>query len=118
MLVGRALQARWPDLEVAYLTRVAAGDRDGASPLTALVNKGAFTSDLSHALVRGDADAVVHSWKDLPLEGRPGTELAATTERADPRDVLLMPREVVAAQPRTIDVLSSSPRRTWLLGQA
>jgi len=118
MLVGRALAARWPDLEIVYVTRVAAGDRDSTSPLTALVDKGAFTSDLSDALLAGDADAVVHSWKDLPLEGRAGTELAGTLERADPRDVLLMRRDVVDTHPATLDVLSSSPRRTWLLQQA
>jgi hydroxymethylbilane synthase len=118
MLVGRALRARWPELDVHYLTRIAAGDRDSTSPLTALVDKGAFTADLSEALVSGDADAVVHSWKDLPLEGRPGTELAGTLERADPRDVLLMRRDVAASRPSTLDVLSSSPRRTWLLQQA
>ena len=40
----------------------------------------------------GGADAVVHSWKDLPLEARPDTVIAATLERADPRDVLLVRR--------------------------
>lgn len=118
MLVGRALEARWPALEISYLTRIAAGDRDTTSALTALVDKGAFTADLSDALVSGDADAVVHSWKDLPLEGRPGTELAGTLERADPRDLLVMRRDVAAARPTTLDVLSSSPRRAWLVQQA
>ena len=44
--------------------------------------------------------------------------MAATLERADPRDVLLVRRDVVAARPRTITILSSSPRRSWLLEQA
>jgi len=67
MLVGRALQARWPDVDVTFQTRVASGDRDSTTPLASLVDKGAFTSDLSDALATGEADAVVHSWKDLPL---------------------------------------------------
>jgi hydroxymethylbilane synthase len=117
LLVGRALTARFPDLEITYLTRAASGDRDTTTPLTALVDKGAFTSDLSDALGSGGADAVVHSWKDLPLEGRPGTQIVATLERADPRDVLLVRTPAVEAQPTTLDVLSSSPRRTWLLQQ-
>jgi hydroxymethylbilane synthase len=118
MLVGRALSARFPDLEIDLLTRASAGDRDGTTPLASLPDKGAFTTDLSDALLAGDADAVVHSWKDLPLEDRPGTTVAATLERADPRDVLLVRREVVAARPKTITILSSSPRRSWLLEQA
>src|SRR5262249_30249965 len=95
MAGGRALTDRFADLEITYLTRVAAGDRDTTSPLSALPDKGAFTSDLSDALASGEADLVVHSWKDLPLEGRPGTMLAATLERADPRDVLLVRRDAL-----------------------
>jgi hydroxymethylbilane synthase len=117
-LVGRAIEARFPDIEATYFTRVAAGDRDVTTPLTALVDKGAFTSDLSDGLASGEADAVVHSWKDLPLEGRAGTSIVATLERADPRDVLLVRRDVAAQQPAALNILSSSPRRTWLLQQA
>jgi len=118
MLVARALNARFPDLHVDLLTRVASGDRDGTTPLASLPDKGAFTTDLSDALLAGEADAVVHSWKDLPLEDRPGTTVAATLARADPRDVLLVRRDVVEARPTTLTILSSSPRRSWLLEQA
>jgi hydroxymethylbilane synthase len=118
MLVGRALQARFPDLEVRMLTRASAGDRDTQTPLASMPDKGAFTADLSDALLAGAADLVVHSWKDLPLENREGTYVAATLERADPRDVLIVRRDVIAARPRTIRILSSSPRRGWLLERA
>jgi hydroxymethylbilane synthase len=117
LAVARAIEARWPDVEVALLTRVAAGDRDTITPLASLPDKGAFTADLSDALASGEADAVVHSWKDLPLDDRPGSGIAATLERADPRDVLLVRRDAVAQQPRELRVLSSSPRRSWLLAQ-
>jgi len=115
MLVGRALEAAHPGVTVTYLTRSSAGDRDPNTPLAVMPDKGAFTTDLTNALVSGETDMVVHSWKDLPLEGRPDTVIAATLDRADPRDVLLMRRDVAAARPSTIRVLSSSPRRSWLL---
>jgi hydroxymethylbilane synthase len=118
MLAGRALQHRFPDLDIAYLTRTSAGDRDESAALVSFADKGAFTADLSDALGKGDADAVVHSWKDLPLEGRPDTRIAATLERADPRDVLLIRRDAVAARPSTLAILSSSPRRSFLLERA
>ena len=118
MLVSRALQAQFPELDIHLLTRASAGDRDETTPLAEMPDKGAFTSDLSDALLKGLADLVVHSWKDLPLEDREGTTVAATIERADPRDMLLVRREVVARRPRTITILSSSPRRSWLLEQA
>jgi hydroxymethylbilane synthase len=118
LLVGRALTARFPDLDITFLTRTASGDRDSVTPLASMPEKGAFTADLTEALASGAADCVVHSWKDLPLEGRPDTVIAATIERADPRDVLLVRRDVVRERPRALRVLSSSPRRVWLLQQA
>lgn len=114
-LVGRAIEAGIPDSQVHYATRASAGDRDVSTPLAALPTKGAFTADLSDDLRTPAVDLVVHSWKDLPLEGRPDTTIAATLERADPRDVLLVRRDVVGRQPSTLRVLSSSPRREWLL---
>ena len=114
-LVGRALQARFPDVDLVYDTRASAGDHDTATPLASFADKGAFTADLSSALASGAADLVVHSWKDLPLDLPSGHVIGATLERADPRDVLLVRRDVVAERPSTVRVLSSSPRRAWLL---
>jgi hydroxymethylbilane synthase len=114
-LVAEALRARWPDLDVITTTRSSEGDRNRAADLWQSGEKGLFTADLSGALAAGEADAVVHSWKDLPIEGRPDTTIAATLERADPRDVLLVRREVVDARPVAITILSSSPRRAWQL---
>lgn len=114
-LVGRTLQARFPDVDLVYDTRVSAGDLDPAMPLASFADKGAFTADLSSALASGAADLVVHSWKDLPLDLQAGHVIGATLERADPRDVLLVRRDVVADRPSTLRVLSSSPRRAWLL---
>ena len=114
-LVADALRARWPDLDVTTATRSSEGDRDRAIDLWASGEKGLFTADLSNSLAAGEADAVVHSWKDLPIDGRPDTTIAATLERADPRDVLLVRREVVDAHPDAITILSSSPRRAWQL---
>ena len=112
-LVADALRARWPGIEIVRTTRSSAGDRDDTTPLWKADDKGLFTADLSDDLLKGRADLVVHSWKDLPIEGRPGTRIAATLERADPRDVLLVRREAADARPERLTVLSSSPRRAW-----
>jgi hydroxymethylbilane synthase len=116
MLVGRAIEAGVPGATVTYVTRASAGDRDDSTPLRALPTKGVFTADLSDELTSGTVDLVVHSWKDLPLEGRPDTAIAATIERADPRDLILVRRSIAETRPSTLRVLSSSPRREWLLG--
>ena len=110
-LVARA----WPDAEITQIVRQASGDRDQTTPLATLPDTGAFTADLSDELAAGGADAVVHSWKDLPLESRRDTVIAATLPRADPRDVLIVRRRAVAERSPELDVLTSSPRRAWLL---
>lgn len=114
-LVRRALVAAHPDVEISDMTRASSGDRDVSSPLWQMADKGAFTADLSGAVAGGEADLAVHSWKDLPIEPPAGTRIAGTLERADPRDVLIVRRAVVDERPGTLTVLSSSPRRAWLM---
>lgn len=117
-IVADVLRRHWPDLTVEHLTRSSLGDRDVRVDLWQSPDKGLFTTDLSEALIAGDADAVVHSWKDLPIAAFGGTMVGATLERADPRDVLLVRHESVAAQPSTLSVLTSSRRRAWQLEQS
>lgn len=117
-MVAAAIRRARPGVEVALVTRQSAGDIDGVTPLAAFADKGAFTTDLSDALRTGAADLVVHSWKDLPLETTHPTVIAATLERADPRDLLLVRAETIATRPSTLRILSSSPRRAWLLERA
>ncbi len=116
--VAAALSARWPSLSIERLTRSSLGDRDTRVDLWQAPDKGVFTSDLSEALTAGVADAVVHSWKDLPIAGVEGTLVAGTLERADPRDVLLIRRGTLATRPSTLTVLTSSRRRAWQLQQS
>lgn len=115
-IVARRLRAEWPDAAIVTAVRESAGDRDRQTPLWQLGNKGAFTSDLSDALARGDADIVVHSWKDLPVEPRRDTRVAATLPREDARDVLLVRRDAAAGRAARLTVLTSSPRRVMMLG--
>lgn len=113
--VAAAITARWPNVGTRLISRPAAGDLDRQMALAAAEHKGLFTADLSDALARGDADIVVHSWKDLPIASRPDTVVAATLARADVRDVLLVRRDAVDARPSSFHVLTSSPRRAWQL---
>lgn len=65
------------------------GDVD-QRPFAELGGFGFFTKAVQEAVLRGEADVAVHSYKDLPSERVPGLVLAAVPERADPRDVLLI----------------------------
>jgi hydroxymethylbilane synthase len=67
-------------------------DRRADVPIDRLGGQGAFVKEVQSAVVRGEADAAVHSAKDLPAStmlGVPGLVLAAVPERADARDVLV-----------------------------
>jgi hydroxymethylbilane synthase len=68
------------------------GDRRLDVPLDRLGGQGIFVKEVQTAVTRGEADAAVHSAKDLPASealGVPGLVIAAFPERADPRDVLI-----------------------------
>ena len=116
--VERALRAAHPALHIECLTRTSAGDQDQTTPLWKLPDKGAFTADISRALVDGEADIAVHSFKDLPTEMPEGTRIAGALPRADARDLLLVRKTAIDERPATLRVLSSSPRRAWLLSDA
>jgi hydroxymethylbilane synthase len=116
--VAGALQQKAPGLEIVLATRATTGDRETRLALSDAADKGLFTADLSDALAAGEADAVVHSWKDLPIADRTDTVVVATLERADPRDVLLVRREAREKHPATLRVLTSSPRRAWQIDQS
>jgi len=68
------------------------GDRRTDLPLDRIGGQGIFVKEVQAAVARGDADAAVHSAKDLPAApelSAPGLVLAAFPERADGRDLLV-----------------------------
>lgn len=85
--VGARLTAA-TGLDVKLVTITTAGDRSTA-PITQLGETGVFVTALREALLAGDVDFVVHSFKDLPSAPLAGIHLAAVPERADPRDALI-----------------------------
>ncbi len=89
--VQAALRAADPALEVEIDVIKTTGDIIQDVPLAKIGDKGLFTKELDTALLSGAADLAVHSLKDVPTRLPDGLVLAAVTERADPRDVLLLP---------------------------
>lgn len=112
-LVAARLRGTAPDVAIEVVEITTAGDRDRTSPLTSGEGAGWFTSAIQEALLAGEVDVAVHSYKDLPT-GRPeGLVIAAVPERADPRDALVA-REggTLAELPGGAVVGTSSPRRS------
>ncbi len=83
--VADALRARGVEVEMVPMT--SQGDTSRAS-LASLGGTGVFAAALREALLAGECDIVVHSYKDLPTTPHPGLAVVATPERADARDVL------------------------------
>jgi porphobilinogen deaminase len=60
--------------------------------------KGLFTKELEAALLRGEADLLVHSLKDVPMAVDPRIPLVGVSAREDERDVLVLPEGGGAAR--------------------
>ena len=87
------------------------GDRSTAS-LASLGGAGVFAAALREALLAGEVDAVVHSYKDLPTAPTPGLVIAAVPKRADARDALCARDDLTLAElPAGARVGTGSPRR-------
>src|SRR5215472_1139587 len=69
-------------IEIVHTT----GDKLLDVALAKVGTKGMFTKEIEEALAAGEVDLAVHSLKDLPTELAQGFEIAAITERQDPRD--------------------------------
>jgi hydroxymethylbilane synthase len=108
--VGDELKSVHPALEPEYYFKESLGDQNQHDPLWKLPAQGVFTEDFVADLLEGRADLVVHSWKDLPTAARTGLALAATLPRADPRDLLLLRKDLEKSR---LTLLTSSPRRAF-----
>jgi hydroxymethylbilane synthase len=106
-MVAARLQEKIPGARCELLKVVTTGDKQAEWSLAKQGGKGLFTAELEQALLRGEADAAIHSCKDLPGENAPGLVVAGFMPRVETNDVLIL-REGVTV-PATI--ATSSPRR-------
>jgi len=91
-IVANAVEKAHPGVHVELVTIRTSGDRITDRPLHDVGGKGLFTKEIEQALLSGDVDFAVHSFKDvpvtMPLVDPSGLVIAAVPEREDPRDVL------------------------------
>lgn len=119
--------AMWQADTVAYRLRLAGhdvelvpmtseGDRVLDTPLPLMGGKGVFTKVLDDALLDGTIDIAVHSHKDIPTEPVPGLTIGAVMEREDPRDALVVRKDLDFLTREDGQIATGSPRRAgqWL----
>src|SRR6202166_1733636 len=82
--ISALLRARGHEVEIEIIHTT--GDKITDVALAMVGTKGMFTKEIEEALADGHVDLAVHSLKDLPTELPQGFEIAAITERQDPRD--------------------------------
>ncbi|MDB5174788.1 MAG: porphobilinogen deaminase [Phycisphaerales bacterium] len=115
-LVAAALERAHPGLRVELVTFKTSGDQIAERPLHEFGGKGLFTKELELALIDGQIDFAVHSYKDMPttmpLVDQSGLIVAAVPTREDPRDVLVAGRPLLIADlPQGARVGTGSLRR-------
>ena len=113
--ISALLRTRGHEVEIEIIHTT--GDKITDVPLAMVgtkggLGKGIFTKEIEEALAAGRVDLAVHSLKDLPTDLPPGFEIAAITERQDPRDAFCS-RHYASFQelPRGARVGTSSLRR-------
>ena len=115
--VGKKIQENFPNISIEYIAKKTSGDIDLKTPLSEMKSTGVFTDDLRNDLLSNKCDMAVHSWKDLPLDLGSKTILAGSLKRADQRDIIFIRKDSLEkiSKNKSIEVLSSSPRRIYNL---
>lgn len=112
-LIRRMLEQQ--GYKVRIMTVQTRGDRDRTSSVTALGGNGPFVRDVELALLSGEADIAVHCVKDLPYETAPGLCIAGMPDAADPRDCMILRKNVEMAEDQAAKIPlvigTGSPRR-------
>jgi len=108
--ISARLRERGHQVEIEIIKTT--GDKITDVALAKVGTKGMFTKEIEEALAAGRVDLAVHSLKDLPTEVPPDFEIAAITQRENPRDVLVSQKHAsIKELPQRARVGTSSLRR-------
>ena len=85
------LRTYYPQIDYEVIKIKTIGDKNLATPLANIGDKGLFTKELEVELEQKNIDFVVHSLKDVPSTTLPpNMVIGAILERADPRDAVIV----------------------------
>lgn len=86
--VTALLLAKRPEITVETVIIHTLGDKILDKPLVQVGGKGIFTKEIENALLAGEIDFAVHSYKDLPTVLPEGLDIVSVPERDSPYDAL------------------------------
>lgn len=78
------------NINIELITMKTTGDKILDKTLDKIGGKGLFVKELDEALLNGDVDITVHSYKDMPMEINNDLPVVAVSKREDERDVLIL----------------------------
>src|SRR4030042_237404 len=112
-IIISALKRVHPDIQIKIKKITTKGDLDKHTALWDLKNTGFFTSQVEDALLAGEVDFAVHSFKDLPTQQRKGLTIAAVCDRQFAEDCLIanVPVNSIRQSPPSAKIGTSSLRR-------
>lgn len=112
-IVTALLKKVHPDLQIKINKITTHGDRDRRTALWDLKTSGFFTSQVEQAVLTGDADFAVHSFKDLPTRQQKGLTIAAVCDRQFAEDCLIAADSInsIDRLPQAAKIGTSSLRR-------
>ena len=98
-----------------------AGDRSTATSFGSIGPQGVFVREIEYALLAGEVDIAIHSYKDLPTQSPDDLAIGAVPERLDPADVLVMTRAAAVDSTESLPIASgarvgtaSARRQAWI----
>ena len=93
-IVIDAIKETNPTIDFELVCFKTTGDRISDRSLDVIGGKGLFIKELEQALVDGDIDIAVHSYKDMPYEETRGLPVVALSKRESPFDALVLPKGI------------------------
>ena len=115
-LVGNTLKSTYPEMKIEYSWIKTVGDIDQKLDISSGSSMGLFTSDISKKVISSDNIIAVHSWKDYPILDNGHSNIYATIDRADMRDVLILKNYLKNLKNiKALRIMTSSPRRRYAL---
>ncbi len=117
--VERLLRSARADADVRLSVVASTGDRDDRTDLASFGRTGLFTAEIDRAVLQGEADAGVHSLKDMTTTLETGLALGGTLARGAAEDALVSRDGATLASLRQgARVATGSARRVAMLRRA
>ncbi|WP_166668457.1 hydroxymethylbilane synthase [Halanaerobium saccharolyticum] len=110
-IVKEKLQNEFPEIEFEIKEIATTGDRERDKKFSEINGEGIFVREIEIALLAGEIDLAVHSFKDLPTVLPEDLEVAAVIDRANRVDVLAGAEKRLAELPAGARLGTGSLRR-------